>query len=64
MENLTLKDRFLKVYSNLPVKVREEIIFVMDKKGPISWYVAYIEVNNNTELSHEILKTLGELNII
>jgi len=62
---LAPKERFLKIYANLPINVREEIIYVvLPKKQPITWNVAYLEVKNNTSLGEDILKKLEELKII
>jgi len=58
-----MKEKFLKVYANLPLGVREEIVLVIDGK-PITWNAAYLEVNNNTKYSQEILKKLEELKIL
>lgn len=60
---LGLKERFLKVYANLPLNLRKEIILVLDKE-PITWNVVYLEVSNNTEKGSQILKKLEELKII
>lgn len=59
-----LKDRFLKIYANLPINLREEIILVLPDKGPITWNIVYLEVKHDTELGEEILKKLDELGII
>lgn len=56
--------KFLKVYSNLPINLRNDIILVLGEKGPITWNVAYIEINNNTELGEEIFKKLVKLKFI
>ncbi|PJB17760.1 hypothetical protein CO116_00510 [Candidatus Falkowbacteria bacterium CG_4_9_14_3_um_filter_38_19] len=61
MEN---KDRFFKVYSNLPINLRNEVILVLPDKGPITWNAAFLEINNETELGKTILKKLVELKII
>ena len=61
MEN---KDSFLKVYSNLPINLRNEVILVLSDKGPITWNVAFLEINNETELGKIILNKLMELKII
>lgn len=60
---MSLRERFLKIYANLPLTLRGEIILVLDNE-PITWNVAYIEVYNNTEKSIKILKKLEELKII
>lgn len=57
------KERFLKIYSNLPLELRKEIILVLDKE-PITWNVAFVEISNNTEKSSIILKKLESLGII
>ncbi len=59
----TIKEKFLKIYANLPLGVREEIILVIDKK-PITWNAAYLEVNNDTKYSQVTLKKLEELKIL
>jgi len=61
MEN---KDSFLKVYSNLPINLRNEVILVLSDKGPITWNVAFLEINSETELGKIILKELIGLKII
>jgi len=58
------KEKFLKIYANLPINLRNEIILVLDKKGPITWNAAYIEINNNTKLGEIIFKKLVQLKII
>ncbi len=58
------KERFIKIYANLPMKLRSDIVLVLDGKEPITWNVAYIEINNETELGKKIFKKLAELKII
>lgn len=58
-----LREKFLSIYSNIPLNVRKEIVLVLEKE-PITWNVAYIEVLNNTEKSRKILKMLMDLRII
>lgn len=58
------REKFLKVYSSLPINLRREVILVLDKKGPITWEVAYLEVENKTKLGDVILKKLSEMGII
>ncbi len=54
---------FFKVYSNLPVDERSNVVVVLNNKS-ISWNLAYQEIKNNTENGKIILKTLKELEII
>lgn len=58
------KEKFLRTYHNLPLKVREEVILVLEEKGPITWNVAYIEIQNETKLGEMILKKLEKLKFI
>ena len=64
MAELTSRERFLKVYANLPIPVRDEVVFIDENKRPISWNVCYIEILNNTDLGNVILKRLDSLGII
>ena len=59
------KQQFLQVYSTLPLGVRKEIVAVLDDPiGPVSWEVAFIEVENETPLGLEILDRLASMEII
>ena len=58
------REKFLKLYSNLPINLRKEVILVLDDQGPISWEVAYLEIENKTKLGEKILKKLAQLEII
>ncbi|MHA1372506.1 MAG: hypothetical protein ACTSRA_22635 [Promethearchaeota archaeon] len=57
------KQKFYKVYSNLPLNIREEIVVVYNDE-PISWKVAKLYIDENTKSGEEILEKLSELNII
>jgi len=56
--------KFLKVYANLPVGLRNEIVLVLPEKGPLTWNAAYIEIENKTQLGAIILQKLSDLNIV
>ena len=58
------KQRFLKIYANLPLAVRDEVVYVLPQRGPVTWNAVYLEVSNETEISQIILQKLCELNII
>jgi len=58
------KERFLKIYVNLPVNLRSEIIAVLPNVGPLTWNVAYLEIENDTQLGKQILEKLEGLKII
>lgn len=62
MEN-EFRERFLKIYANLPLNLRKEIILVLEKE-PLTWNAAYIEIYNKTKKCDKILKKLEELKII
>ncbi|MEK9167935.1 MAG: hypothetical protein AAB769_01225 [Patescibacteria group bacterium] len=59
----TLRENFLKVYANIPLNLRDEIVLVFENK-PISWNVAYLEIKSNSDLSTKILSELKELKLI
>ena len=58
------KARFLKVYSNLPMNLRDDIVLVLDEKGPVTWNAVYLEINNETKLGEEMFHKLVNLKII
>lgn len=59
-----IREKFLKIYANLPLGVRQEIILVLDDNRPITWDVAFIEIKTKTPLSEVILEKLEKLQII
>ena len=58
-----LQSRFYKVYANVPLNLRNEIVIVLDN-DPITWSVAFIEVETGSEKSEMILTELNKLAII
>jgi len=60
---MELKERFYKVYNNLPLGVRDEVILVVNDE-PITWKVAKLEIDNDTPLTKEILEKIASLEII
>jgi len=58
-----LRERFLKIYANIPLSLRKEIIAIIDKE-PVTWSVAYVEIFNGTKKGEEILKRLDEMKLI
>ena len=61
MDNL--KAQFLKIYANLPMGVREDIVMVIDGE-PLTWKSAKLEIEQGTELGKKILEELKKLNIL
>lgn len=58
------KAKFMRVFANVPEKIRgEDIIAVVDDK-PYTWNVAMIEVKNDSELGKKIMKKLEKVGII
>lgn len=57
------REKFLKVYANVPDSLREDIIAVVDDKT-YTWNTAYFEIKNNTELGKKILKELEVTKLI
>ncbi|MEK7517066.1 MAG: hypothetical protein AAB583_00820 [Patescibacteria group bacterium] len=55
--------QFLKIYANLPLSQRSEIIVVLDDEE-LTWNAAKIEVANNTKKGKEILGKLVKLGIL
>jgi len=62
MENK--KEKFMRVFANVPEKVRgEDVVAVVDDK-PFTWNTAMIEVKNNSKTGKKILKLLEKLGIV
>ncbi|MBU3904982.1 MAG: hypothetical protein KJ906_02455 [Nanoarchaeota archaeon] len=59
----TTLERFIKVFSGLPLEERSQTIAVIDEQ-PINWNLAYQHIKNNTELGKKIGEKLKELEII
>ncbi|MFH1199970.1 MAG: hypothetical protein V1708_02795 [Candidatus Micrarchaeota archaeon] len=62
-----LRTRFLKTYASVPLNYRDEIVAIVkigETDQPVSWAAAYVEVINTTEKGAEILKKMGELNLL
>ncbi len=60
---MNLRERFLKIYANIPISLRAETILVLDKE-PISWKAAYVEIYNKTQKGEEILEKLDRMELI
>ena len=63
MDNLP-KEKFFRVYANLPIGLRDQVVIVLPEIGPMSWNAAYVEVSNNTKIGDTIVEKLIELKII
>lgn len=58
------RDSFFRFYANLPIGVRREIVLDLPDRGPITWEVAYREINVDSKLGKVILQKLVELEFI
>ena len=58
------RDSFFRFYANLPIGIRREVVLDLPERGPITWEVAYREINENSELGKVILQKLVELGFI
>lgn len=55
--------RFLNVYANLPAKIKNQIVVVIDDQ-PMTWNAVHFELSQETELGKRALKQLIEMEII
>lgn len=57
------KVKFLRIYANLPLNQRNEIVVVVDNE-PLTWNAAKIEIENDTLKGKEILEKLVKMKIL
>lgn len=58
------KAQFIRIFANIPEKIRgEDIIVVVDDK-PFTWNAAMIEVKNDSKTGGKIIKVLEKMGII
>jgi len=56
---------FLRFYPNLPLGVRRDVVLnAPELGGPITWEVAYREIQSGTKIGEQILQKLTELKFI
>lgn len=58
------RDAFFRFYANLPIGIRREVVLDLPERGPITWEVAYREINESSKLGKVILQKLVELGFI
>jgi len=63
MLNMNFRAKFLRIYANLPLNQRNEIVVVIDNE-PMTWNAARVEIENDTKKGKEILQKLIDLQII
>ncbi len=57
------REKFLKVYPNVPEGLREDIIVIVDGKT-YNWNTSFFEIKENTKLGEKILKALEDLGVL
>jgi len=63
--NMGLKERFLRVYGNLPLSLREDVVLTLGEKDiPMTWNAVYFEIKSDSEVSQELLEKLSALGFI
>ena len=55
------KEKFNKIFANLPIGERSNPIYVSSKHGAMSWMVVKLEVDDDTELGKEALNFIEEI---
>jgi len=63
MTKIVNSDRFFRVYDNIPINTRKELIVIIDDK-PITWDIAYKEIKNESSLGYKIFNELVKLKFI
>lgn len=58
------KHKFNKIYANIPLGLRDEIVVVLENNEPLSWNAAKIEIDNDTDNMDEILYKLDILGLL
>lgn len=58
------KSQFYKIYANIPLGLRDEIVVVLENNEPLSWNAAKIEIDNDTDKVDEILEKLDRLGLL
>jgi len=67
INELENREEFLRIYANLPLAVRKDVIVILDNgemKQPVTWAVAYLEIKNKTSKGDEILHKLKSMKLI
>ncbi len=58
-----LRSKFLKVFSRVPLELRNEIVAILDNEA-ITWSVANIEVKGKSKKGDKILELMNSLGIL
>ncbi|MBI3052143.1 hypothetical protein HYY74_06860 [Candidatus Woesearchaeota archaeon] len=57
------KSKFLKIYANIPIPLRVEIVAVIDDES-LSWAACRGEIENNTKRAPKILDQLKHIGVL
>jgi len=57
------RERFQKIYNNLPLNLRLEVVLVIGGE-PVTWNVIWLEVEQRTKIGERMLEKLEALKII
>lgn len=60
---MDLKATFQKIYANLPLGARAEIVATIDGE-PMTWNAVFIEVQEDTDKSKKILTFLKQIGVL
>ena len=60
---MEIREKFLQIYANLPLGLRNEIVVVIGDE-PLTWNSVRVEVENGTPKGKEILEKLVNMGII
>lgn len=60
---MNVKAEFFKIYANLPLVLRDEIVVVVDDE-PFTWNSARLEIENDSMVGEKILEKLEKMEII
>ncbi len=56
--------KFMRIFANIPGKIRGEDVIVVIDDEPFTWNAAMIEVKNDSELGKKIIKKLEKTRIL
>lgn len=58
------REKFLRIFADIPEKLRsQEVIAVVDDK-PFSWNASMIEIKNDSGLGKKIIKQLEKIGVL
>ena len=58
------KDKFMKIFANIPEKIRGEDIIAVIDDNPFTWNNAMIEIKNDSETGKKIIKMLEKVGVL